>query len=195
MDAEYLASLYPAIRVEPDVLYVDEGSILTSAGIAAGIDLCLHLVRRDYGPDVANAVARRLVAAPHRAGGQAQFIEHAQRPTPTPGIARACAWALAHLAEPLTVDSLAAAASMSRRTFTRTFRADTGGSPHQWLLRQRILLARRLLEQTADPVERVAASCGFGSALSLRQHFNRLVGCGPLSYRRSFRGAAGGEPS
>lgn len=185
-NAPTLAARFPAVRVDPRVLYVDDGEILTSAGIAAGIDLCLHLVRRDYGAAIANTIARHMVVAPHRSGGQAQFVE-TPLPAPDGGLERTRTWALERLAEPLTIARLAAHAGMSRRTFTRRFRAETGTSPLRWLLHQRILLARHLLETTGEPVERVAARCGFGSALSLRLHFRRAVATSPLAYRRAFR--------
>jgi transcriptional regulator GlxA family with amidase domain len=190
--ADALAARHPAVRVDPRVLYVHDGSILTSAGIAAGIDLCLYLVRQDYGAEVANAVARFMVVAPHRSGGQAQFVE-APVAVDAGSLEPTRRWALERLEEPLTVERLAAHARMSRRTFTRRFRVETGASPLQWLLHQRVLLARRLLETTDASVERVAARAGFGSALSLRLHFRRAVATSPLAYRRSFRDARTGH--
>ncbi|HEX6534389.1 MAG TPA: DJ-1/PfpI family protein, partial [Gemmatimonadaceae bacterium] len=169
-NAAALAERHPAVRVDPRVLYVDDGRLLTSAGVAAGIDLCLHLVRRDHGAAVANGVARRLVVAPQRAGGQAQFVE-APVPTDGGGLEPTRSWALQRLGAPLTLDALAAHARLSRRTFTRRFRAETGVSPLRWLVHQRVLVARHLLETTDEPVERIAARTGFGSALSLRLHF------------------------
>ncbi len=188
--AARLAEAYPRVAVDPAVLYVDDGAVCTSAGVAAGIDLCLHLVRRDYGTEAANAIARGMVVAPHRSGGQAQFAE-----APVPVVADGSLegtrrWALAHLAEPLTIDALARHAAVSRRTFARRFAAETGTTPLQWLLAQRVLLARRLLETTDEPVARVAALAGFGDALGLRQHFGRATGTTPLAYRRTFRGRA-----
>ena len=188
--AARLAAAYPQVAVDPAVLYVDEGSVCTSAGVAAGIDLCLHLVRRDYGTEEANAIARGMVVAPHRSGGQAQFAE-APVPTVDDGSLEGTRrWALARLADPLTVDVLARHAAVSRRTFARRFAAETGTTPLQWLLAQRVLLARRLLETTDEPVARVAALAGFGDALSLRQHFGRATATTPLVYRRTFRGRA-----
>ncbi|WP_432107858.1 GlxA family transcriptional regulator [Streptomyces sp. AA1529] len=187
MSTDSFRTLYPAVRLDPDVLYVDEGSVLTSAGEAAGIDLCLHIVREDHGAAVANTVARRTVVPPHRDGGQAQFI---RRPVPEPrrsstGTARS--WALDHLDRPLTLRELAARESMSVRTFTRRFREEVGVTPLRWLTQQRIERARQLLEETDLPVERVAARAGFGTAASLRQHFHAALGVSPRAYRRTFR--------
>jgi transcriptional regulator GlxA family with amidase domain len=187
MYADKLARQHPSIRVEPKVLYVDEGDVLTSAGTAAAIDLCLHLLRVLDGAEVANTVARRMVVPPHRAGGQAQFVD-----VPVPEvhdddrISDAIAWALEHLDRPLGVDDLAAQAFMSRRTFTRQFRTRTGASPLQWLLQQRTTLAQRLLESTDLPVETVAHRSGFGSAVTLRAHFQRSLGTSPRDYRTTF---------
>jgi transcriptional regulator GlxA family with amidase domain len=192
MHSAELARLHPRVRVDPRVLYIDDGDILTSAGTAAGIDLCLHVVRLDHGADVANAVARRMVVPPHRDGGQAQFVE---APVPSAGcedpLAGILGWMLGHLGEALTVEDLAHRAHMSPRTFARQFKAVTGTTPHQWLLSQRVLLAQRLLETTDEPVELVASRCGFGSAAGLRAHFQRAVSASPLAYRRTFRREAG----
>jgi Transcriptional regulator containing an amidase domain and an AraC-type DNA-binding HTH domain len=185
--------LFPEVRLDPDVLYVDDGDVLTSAGNAAGIDLCLHIVRRDHGAAVANRVARRSVVAPWRDGGQSQFMEPAGDPA-GPGTAPTRAWALDRLAEPLTLADLAAHGAMSVRTFTRRFREETGLSPARWLVTQRVALARRLLETTDMPVERVAAEAGFGTTASLRQHLHAAIGLAPLTYRRTYRGAAAGSP-
>jgi transcriptional regulator GlxA family with amidase domain len=187
--AERLARRYPAVTVDPGVLYVDEGDVLTSAGVAAGIDLCLHLVRRDHGAEVANAVARRIVVAPHRDGGQAQFVEAPLPPAGDRGLEATRAWAAQRLREPLTVAALARHAACSERTFARRFRAETGTTPLQWLLGQRVLHARRLLEATDLPVEHVADEAGFGTAASLRSHFRRATSTTPLAYRRAFRGS------
>lgn len=187
-DAQRLAEQYPRVRVIPDVLYVDEGQILTSAGVAAGIDLCLHIVRRDYGAEAANTVARRLVVAPHRSGGQAQYAEHPVANESSGGLERTRAWMLARLENSLTVGAMAAHARLSRRTFARHFVAETGTSPLRWLLDQRVLCARRLLETTRAPIERVATRCGFGSSVTLRLHFRRATGVSPTAYRRTFRG-------
>jgi transcriptional regulator GlxA family with amidase domain len=182
-----LAHAFPAVKVDPDVLYVDDGQILTSAGTAAGIDLCLHVVRMDHGAEVANAVARRMVVPPHRDGGQAQFVrEPLVTECESDQLAATLDWAVEHLDEPLTVELLARRALMSPRTFARRFRAATGTTPLQWLLRQRILHAQRLLEATDLPVEVIADRCGFGSATVLRTHFRRFVDTSPLGYRRTF---------
>ncbi|HEX5830103.1 MAG TPA: helix-turn-helix domain-containing protein [Gemmatimonadaceae bacterium] len=187
-DAPLLAARYPSVRVNPRVLFVDAGSVLTSAGIAAGIDLCLHLVRRDHGEQVANAVARRLVVAPHRDGGQAQFIEHPVPSTSDQGLEAIRAWMLERLASPLTVHAMAERAGMSRRTFARRFHAETGTSPLRWLLQQRVLHGRCLLEATDASVGRIAAMCGFQSPLIFRHHFARVLGTSPRAYRAAFRG-------
>jgi transcriptional regulator GlxA family with amidase domain len=182
------ARLFPKVRLDPDVLFVDDGDVLTSAGNAAGIDLLLHVVRRDHGSEVAARVARRSVVAPWREGGQSQFIE---RPVPEPGdvgTAATRAWALQRLGEPLTLADLAAHAQMSVRTFTRRFREETGSSASRWLVQQRVALARQLLESTDAPVERVAVEAGFGTTASMRQHLHAAIGVAPLAYRRTFRG-------
>lgn len=188
MYADALAARFPAVRVDPSVLYVDEGSILTSAGTASGIDLCLHMVRSDHGAEVANAFARRMVVPPHRDGGQAQFVQAPMAPRTTGSrLSETLAWALQRLDEALTVERLAAHAHRSPRTFARHFRAETGTTPLQWLLAQRIVAARRMLETTDAPVAEVAVDCGFGSSAALRMHFGRSVGTSPAAYRRTFR--------
>ena len=179
---------YRNVDVYPDVLYVEDGGILTSAGAAAGIDLCLHMVRADFGSDVANAVARRLVVPPHRDGGQAQFIDAPMPRSDNDGLGPLLDWALARLDEPLTLDDLARQAHISTRTLVRRFQAATATTPLQWLLAQRVRRARHLLEATDEPVERVASMAGFGTAANLRQHFTRTVGVAPMAYRRTFRG-------
>ncbi len=186
--ADRFRRLFPAVSLDADVLYVDEGRILTSAGEASGIDLCLHLIRTDHGATVANRVARAMVVPPHRAGGQAQFI---QRPVPEPRVsstARARAWALERLDESLSVAQLATVESMSTRTFTRRFRDEVGISAGQWLTQQRLDRALQLLEKTDRPVDRIATDAGFGTATSLRQHMRATVGVSPRAYRRTFRG-------
>jgi AraC family transcriptional regulator, transcriptional activator FtrA len=184
---ERLRERYPEVLVEPDVLYVDDGDILTSAGSAAGIDLCLHIVRRDYGAEVANQVARRLVVPPQREGGQAQYVP---RPIAAEaadgGLAPLLEWAQGRLDQPLTVDRLARRAVMSPRTFARRFREVTGTTPHQWLIHQRLLAAQRRLEATSDSVDAVAEAVGLGSAATLRLHFRRALRTSPISYRRRF---------
>ncbi len=190
--ARLLARRFPAVRVSPDVLYVDEGNVLTSAGVAAGIDLCLHIVRRDHGAAAANAIARRIVVAPQREGGQAQFLEQ-----PVPGsrgdsLERTRRWALEHLSEPLTVTQLARHAGYSDRSFARRFRAETGTTPLQWLIAQRTLRARALLEAGELPVEAIARRCGFGSAASLRDHFRRAIHTTPTAYRAAWADAGAG---
>jgi transcriptional regulator GlxA family with amidase domain len=190
MHAAELARRYPRVEVDPRVLYVDTGDILTAAGTASGIDLCLHVVRRDHGAEVANALARRMVVPPHRDGGQAQFVDAPVPPGPSNDtLADVLDWMLENLDRPLTVEELAVKAAMSPRTFARRFRAVTGTTPHQWLLTQRVMLAQRLLETTDEPVERVASRCGFGTAAGLRTHFQREVANSPLAYRQAFRRA------
>ncbi|GGL00261.1 transcriptional regulator [Sphaerisporangium melleum] len=189
-NAELFRSLYPRVLLDPDVLFIDDGDLLTSAGVAAGIDLCLHVIRRDHGSEVANRVARRCVTPPWREGGQAQFIE---RPLPPAGDATTAptrAWMLERLQEPLDLTTLARHARMSVRTFTRRFREETGFSPARWLIRQRVERARHLLETTDLPVDQVAVRAGFGTSVSLRQHLHATVGVAPLAYRHTFRAAA-----
>jgi transcriptional regulator GlxA family with amidase domain len=184
--ADHFQRLFPRIKVDPDVLYVDDGDVLTSAGVAAGIDLCLHIVRRDFGTGVANSVARRTVVPPHREGGQAQYV---RRPLPEPQLAsteRARAWALDRLDRPLTLRQLAERESMSVRTFTRRFREEVGMSPGQWLTQQRVEHARHLLESTDLGVDQVARQAGFGTAASMRQHLQVALGVSPTAYRRTF---------
>lgn len=183
---------HPAVRAEPDALYVDEGPILTSAGSAAGLDACLHLLRREHGARVANHVARRLVVAPHRSGGQAQFVERPVATAPDDGIGRAMRAAQERLADPdLDVAALAAVAGMSRRTFDRRFRTAAGVSALRWLVDQRVLRAQELLAGSELDVDAVARRCGFSDATALRPHFRRVVGVAPRSYRSTFATAAG----
>jgi len=186
MHADELSRRHPDVRLDPFVLYAEDGGIFTSAGSAAGLDLCLELVRQDHGSAVANMLARRLVVPPHRSGGQAQFVE-----TPVPqaggGLAGLLDWALARLDQPLALSDLARAAHLSKRTLARRFHAAVGMTPLQWLLTQRIRRAQQLLEATDEPVERIAELAGFGSPANLRQHFSRATGVSPLSYRRTFR--------
>ena len=187
--AAELAAGYPGVCVDSNVLYVDEGLVLTSAGTAAGIDACLHLLRVEHGADVANAVARRMVVPPHRDGGQAQYVEAPvplQRHPGTESLAGVLDWAVQRLAEPLAVEALAAQALMSPRTFARRFREVTGTTPHRWLLGQRIALAQQLLERGTS-VEEVARRSGFGTAATLRAQFARAKGTSPSAYARTFR--------
>ena len=188
MFADELARRYPAVTVDPSVLYIDDGDVMTTAGTAAGIDLCLHVVRLDYGAEVANVVARRMVVPPHRDGGQAQYVA-----APVPAcsdedpLAATLAWAIEHLDEDLTVKRLAEVAHESPRTFARRFRDATGTTPLQWVIAQRIVLAQRLLETTDLAVDQIAARCGFGSGPAFRVHFSRKLGTSPQAYRRQFR--------
>ncbi len=183
--------LYPHAALDEDVLFTDDGQVLTSAGLSAGIDLCLHLIRGDHGTLVANAAARHMVVAPWRDGGQAQFIERTvpRRTDQATGDVRA--WAEAHLEHRLDVATLARRASMSVRTFTRRFREETGQSPGVWVAQQRVRLAQQLLEATDLPVDEVAARAGMGTSASLRQHLRASVGVSPSAYRRTFRGVGG----
>jgi AraC family transcriptional activator FtrA len=183
---EALRSKYPQICVEPDVLYVDEGRLLTSAGSAAGIDLCLHIVRQDFGAEIANRVARRLVVPPHREGGQAQFIPEPIRKTPNGGLAPVLAWLEANLQRELSVPELAKRAAMSPRTFARQFRRQTGTTPHQWLTHLRLLAAQRRLEQSRDGMDEIAEAVGWQTAATLRLHFSRELQTSPTAYRRRF---------
>jgi transcriptional regulator GlxA family with amidase domain len=189
-DAADLARRYPRIDVDPDVLYIDEGDVLTSAGVAAGLDLCLHILRRDHGAALANTIARRIVVPPHRDGGQAQYVDSPLPDQPGGSLAATRAWALERLHEPLTVRELAAHAHVSERTFARRFAAETGVSPLRWLHAQRIDAARAALERTDAPIEEVAQRCGFGTAANLRKHFHRHVRTTPTAYRRAFAAAA-----
>lgn len=188
MHAAELRRRYPDVDVDASVLYVQDGPIFTSAGTAAGLDLCLELIRKDHGSAVANAVARRLVIPPHRDGGQSQYVE-----TPLPQtddhLAGLLDWVLARLDQPLSLADLANAAGLSKRTLARRFQAAVGTSPLQWLLSQRIRHAQHLLETTNEPVERISQIAGFGSPANLRQHFTRATGVSPATYRRTFAGS------
>lgn len=183
---ERLAREHPDITVDQDVLFVDEETVLTSAGTSAGIDLCLHLVRKDYGAAVANQAARNAVAAPHRGGGQAQFIERHLPVAQADSLAATRAWAIERLGEPLTLRDLASHAHLSQRTFIRRFIAETGLPPMKWLQLARIDHAKQLLEQTDAPVEQVARMCGLGSAANFRTHFGQQCGLSPSSYRKQY---------
>jgi transcriptional regulator GlxA family with amidase domain len=186
--ADELARTFPDAIVEPNALYVEDDRLFTSAGTAAGIDLCLHLVRKVHGSATATALARRMVVPPQRAGGQAQYVEAPVPTTPeAPTLEPLLAWLMQHLDRQVTVETLAQRAHMAPRTFARRFRAETGTTPHDWLTSQRVLLARRLLEDTNLSVDTIAGKAGFGDATMLRHHFTRRLGATPQSYRNTFR--------
>jgi transcriptional regulator GlxA family with amidase domain len=193
MGAPVLAHRYPAVTVDPSVLYVDDGDILTSAGTGAAIDLCLHLVRIDHGAWVANEVARRMVVAPHREGGQAQFAQPMDHKDGRTELGPVLDWARRHLDEPLTVTELAHRAQLSPRTFSRRFSEALGTAPKQWLTEQRVQLARNLLETTDEPIEGIARLSGFGTTANLRQHFLKITSVSPQSYRYVFRSGPNGH--
>lgn len=189
--AELLARRYPAVTVDASVLYVDDGDVLTSAGSAAGLDLCLHIVRKDYGAAIANAVARRLVIQPHRSGGQAQFIEAPVAPTPEDDrVAATMQWALSHLDQEITVADLARRAHMSTRSYLRHFQRCSGTSPIRWLIEHRVQASLALLETSDASIEAIASAVGFATAATFRHHFTRLMRTSPSAYRRAFRSAA-----
>lgn len=196
-ETDRLATTFPKVTVDPAVLYVDQGQVLTSAGVAAGLDLCLHVVRRDLGAERAADIARRMVVPPHRDGGQAQFLRRPIERLPeqsgphAAGLQATRAWALGHLTEPLTVDQMARHASVSPRTFARRFVEETGTSPAHWLLDQRTRAAQELLEHTDLPIEDVARGSGFGSTAVLREHLRRRLHTTPTAYRRTFRSTNG----
>lgn len=186
--AGYLAERYPAVKVDPDVLYVHDGQILTSAGAAAGLDLCLYMIRCDHGSAVAADAARLSVMALEREGGQAQFIVHEQPPTPRGSVLEpVLRWMEDNSGRDLTLEEIAAHAGMSTRTLNRRFREQTGTTPLQWLHRARIRRAQHLLETTTHPVDRIAAQVGFGSPTAFRDRFKRVAGLSPNAYRRAFR--------
>lgn len=189
MHVDELRARYPRAVVDPDVLFVDDGDVITSAGTAAGIDACLHVVRRELGSAVVNTIARRMVVAPQREGGQRQFVEQPVPACTADGLAPVLDWALEHLDEEHTVAGLARRARMSDRSFARRFVAEIGTTPHRWLTLQRVLLAQRLLEDTSLGVDDVARRSGFGTGALLRHHFRKVVGVSPVDYRRTFRGA------
>jgi AraC family transcriptional regulator, transcriptional activator FtrA len=190
MYTDALAEAVPTATVEPDVLFVEDGTVLTSAGTAAGVDASLHLVRRELGSAVAAAIARRMVVPPQRDGGQRQYVEAPVPKCEADTLEPVLTWALERLDDDLDVERLARKALLSERTFARRFRAETGTTPHQWVTGQRVLLARRLLEETDLSVEEVARRSGLGTAAMLRHHFTRVVGANPVSYRRTFRQTA-----
>jgi transcriptional regulator GlxA family with amidase domain len=185
--AEMFRALYPQVKLDEDLLFIDDGDIVTSAALAAGVDLCLHLIRRDFGSEVANRAARHCVVPPWRDGGQSQFIERVVPDEGSEGTAPTRAWALERLDEDLTLPELAGHAQMSVRTFSRRFKAETGQSPGTWLLQQHIRHACHLLETTDLSVDRVAESAGLGTAASLRHHLRSELGVSPLAYRKTFR--------
>lgn len=188
MGSDELADSYPQVTVDSDVLYIDDGDIATSAGTASGIDLCLHIVRKDHGADVANTIAKRMVVPPHREGGQAQFIEYPMVSADEDDdlLDETLAWARERLGDPLTVERLAHHAAMSPRTFNRRFSDATGTTPHQWLTSERVRFAQRLLESTDRSIEWIATDAGFGTATNMRQHFRRLLDISPGRYRDAF---------
>ncbi|MFJ3522037.1 GlxA family transcriptional regulator [Pseudomonas sp. NPDC090203] len=186
--AAQLAQDFPQIDVDAKVLYVEQDQVLTSAGVAAGLDCCIHIVRRAYGREIANTLARRLVVSPHREGGQAQFID---QPVPQGAsdqrLSLLLDWLRANLGEALSIDQVAQRLAMSRRSFTRHFKQITGSTFGKWLTNERIKAAQQQLETTHDSVEKIATVCGFGTSLSLRQHFSAVVGVSPTSYRKTYR--------
>ncbi|MEN3540401.1 helix-turn-helix domain-containing protein [Microbispora sp. ZYX-F-249] len=186
-EADRFRRMFPDVRLDAGVLFTDDGDVLTSAGVASGIDLCLHVVRRNHGAAVAQRVARRCVVPPWREGGQAQYVERPVPAMPDMSTSATRAWALENLHRPITLRELAEHARMSVRTFTRRFREEVGMTPGQWLTRQRVELARRLLESTDLPVDRIAAEAGFGTGASLRQHLTAALGVSPTAYRQTFR--------
>ncbi|WP_072803716.1 GlxA family transcriptional regulator [Rhodococcoides yunnanense] len=185
--ADRFRALYPAVHLEPNVLYTHDGNILTAAGEASGIDLCLYMIRSDFGAMVANRVARGTVVPPHRSGGQAQYIDTPVPRSTSSSTAHAQEWAIANLRETLSIDALAARQSMSVRTFTRRFTAEVGMSPAKWIVQQRLHRARELLENTDHTIDRVAEEAGFGTATSMRQQLMADIGVSPSAYRSTFR--------
>jgi transcriptional regulator GlxA family with amidase domain len=191
MHADELARMYPTAKVDRNVLFVDDGNLITSAGTAAGIDACLHLVRRELGSEVTNKIARRMVVPPQRDGGQRQFIDQPIPVRCSDGFAPHLDWIIGHLEKPHTVGTLAKRAAMSTRTFARRFVEETGTTPMQWITDQRVLYARRLLEETDLDIDWIAGQAGFGTATLLRHHFRRVIGVTPSDYRRRFACGSG----
>ncbi|KQV99870.1 helix-turn-helix domain-containing protein [Streptomyces sp. Root369] len=189
MVADLFRACFPQVALDPDVLFIDDGDVLTSAGAASGLDVCLHIIRKDHGSEVANQVARRCVVPPWRDGGQAQYIQHPVPEVTASGTATARQWALEHLHEPMTLTDLAEHSHMSLRTFARRFTEEVGMSPGRWLIQQRVDRARHLLETTDQPVDEIAGQVGFAGGTSLREHLHAAIGISPLAYRRTFRGA------
>ncbi|MFI1357427.1 GlxA family transcriptional regulator [Streptomyces sp. NPDC020898] len=189
MGADPFRARFPQVALDPDVLFIDDGDVLTSAGAASGLDVCLHLIRKDHGSEVANQVARMCVVPPWRDGGQAQYIQHPVPEAPAGGTATARQWALENLHEPMTLTDLAEHSRMSLRTFARRFTEEVGMSPGRWLIQQRVERARHLLETTDQPVDDIAGQVGFAGGTSLREHLHAAIGVSPLAYRRTFRGA------
>lgn len=185
--AAAFAERFPGVEVDPTVLFVDDGDVLTSAGAATGLDLCIHMVRNDFGAAVAADTARHVVIAPQRDGDQAQFIVHRDPTSDNGSLEPTMRWVRDHIGEPLTLSDIAQQAAMSPRSLNRHFREETGTTPLQWLLTQRVRHAQELLETTTLSIEDIARDCGFGTAINLRQHFSRRVKMSPLSYRRAFR--------
>jgi AraC family transcriptional activator FtrA len=193
--ADLLQRRYPRVDVDPDPLYIDEEDVLTSAGCAAGLDLCLHIVRKDFGATIANAIARRLVIPPHRDGGQAQYIEAPMPPGPDDNqVAESMTWALEHLGEPITVQTLAEQAAMSSRSYLRHFSEHTGTTPIRWLINQRIQASLNLLETTNASIEQIARTVGFETPVTYRHHFTKAMRTSPSAYRRTFRNRNHGQP-
>lgn len=186
-NVDAMAARFPAVEIDARALYVDEGTILTAAGVTAGIDLCLHMVRRDFGQKLANDIARHMVFGPHRGGEYAQYIECALGPGRSCSLEPTRRWLLERLGEPITVPQMAARACLSVRAFTRRFHDETGSPPHRWLIAQRLRMARQMLESSDLLVDEIAARCGFGSSLSLRSHFKRQLRTSPSAYRMAFR--------
>ncbi|HET6187328.1 MAG TPA: helix-turn-helix domain-containing protein [Trebonia sp.] len=195
LHADTLARRYPAVKVDADVLYIDEGRVLTSAGKSAGTDLCLHVVRRDYGASVANEIARRLVTPPHREGGQAQYMTAQVTESARDSLGTAMAWALEHINEPVTIEDLAARAHLTPRSLHRHFRQQIGTNPLGWLHEQRLRRAQELLEQTDHGIDIIAQQSGFATAATLRRHFRQALGTTPDSYRRTFSRRPSTSPS
>ncbi|MEU1193244.1 helix-turn-helix domain-containing protein [Streptomyces sp. NPDC005859] len=192
--ADLFRAWFPQVSLDPNVLFIDDGDVLTSAGAASGLDVCLHLIRRDHGSEVANQVARMCVTPPWRDGGQAQYIQHPVPETTASGTAATRQWALENLHEPMTLADLAEHAHMSLRTFARRFTEEVGMSPGRWLIQQRVERARHLLETTDLPVDEIAGQVGFAGGTSLREHLHAAIGVSPIAYRRTFRGALSPSP-